>query len=277
MANGPYSGWNQDKASVSSQNLGEVLNNYSFGGINGFGLVLIEAAQFVLLTENLNTAQNYFDTNKKDFDFFTSTYEGKMSLSLSEAMQRPLYEAGFFSPQYGKLDYLSNTGRGASAGARILDKKWYATRRRVQKYQVGLGRWVDYKFAMGKVNETLNGWNLGWRYEDHRKEQYDEQRHAHRIEILNLGIGVGNAARKGLATAVGQLSEARTQAASQAASIGNGLASSSSYQGTKEGLQKLSPSRLATDTSAVQGKYISGSDIGDRLNVQKMNQTAGAN
>lgn len=249
--NQPYSGWDIDKGSASSSNLGEVLNNYSFGGLSGFGMIFIEAAQLILLTENFNTAQNYYDTNKKDFDFFTGTYEGPMLTSLNEAMTRPLYESAAFSPQYGKLDYLASIGRGASMGPRKMDHAWYMTRRRVGKYQVGLGRWVDYKFAMGKLNETLNGWNLGYRYEDHRREMYDEQRHAHRTNILNIGIGVGNAARRGLATAVGALSEARSQTAGQIGALGNGLAQNTGYSTTKNALQKISPSQLATQTKSL--------------------------
>lgn len=264
MAKSPtYTGGGQEQYGVSSSTIGSVLNNYNFGGVNGFGILIIEAAQLVLLSENFNTAQNYFNINKQDFDFFVSTYEAKMVSALTEAMSRPLYESPFVSPQYGRLDYLSNMGRGASAGPRILDKQWYATRRRVGKYQTGLGRWIDYKFAMGKLQATLEGWNLGWRYEDHRKDAYDEQRHAHRTNILNLGIGVGNAARAGLATSVASLNEARSNVSSQLATIGNGLASNASYQGTKDALQKggVGGAALATQTGGVQSKYITGSDI----------------
>lgn len=256
-----YTGKGQDRASVDSNNISAVLNNYSFGGINGFGLAIIEIAQLYLLIENYNTAENYYDINVQDFNFFVNTYEGPMANSLAESMNRPLYESAFLYPQYGKYDILSNVGRGASIAARNLDKQWYATRRRVAKYQTGLGRWVDYKFAMGKLQETLSGFNLGFRYEDSRKDAYNEQRHAHRTNILNLGIGVGNAARAGLATSVAALSGARSQASSQLASIGNGLAQSNEYQGTKKGLQKISAQGLATQTQGTQSKVITGSDV----------------
>lgn len=262
MKSGTYTGGGQEQYSVGASEIGAVLNNYNFGGVNGFGILIIEAAQLSLLIDNYNTAENYYDVNKQDFDFFVSNYESKMVSSLNEAISRPVYEGPTFLPQYGKLDYLSSIGRGASAGPRILDKKWYDTRRRVGKYHIGLGRWIDYKFAMAKVQSTLDGWNIGFRYEDHRKEVYNEQRHAHRTNILNLGIGVGNAARAGLASSVGALTEARSNVSSQLGSIGNGLATNASYQGTKKGLMdaRAGGSNLATQTSGIQNKYITGSD-----------------
>lgn len=240
-----------EKAGVDASSMASLSRSLDAGGSRALAVVPSAIAQAVILAANLNTAQNYFNVNKKDFDFFALTYEGSMAGALTEAIQRPLYESGIFSPQYGTLDYLASTGRGASIGARKLDKQWYATRRRVAKYHTGLGRWVDYKFSMGKVNETLNGWNLGFRYEDHRKEVYDEQRHAHRTNILNIGIGVGNSARRGLATAVGQLSEARSQLSSQFGSISTGAAFSKGVDDSRSRLASSSTSKMISDSSGV--------------------------
>src|SRR5665647_974657 len=138
-----------EKANVDAQSMASLSRSLDAGGTRSLGMVPAAIAQGFVLLANLNTAQNYYNINRKDFDFFALTYEGSMAGSLTEAMQRPLYESGIFSPQYGTLDYLASTGRGASIGARKLDKQWYATRRRVAKYHTGLGRWVDYKFSMG--------------------------------------------------------------------------------------------------------------------------------
>ena len=246
MKNKPYSGWDQDKASVGSGNIGNLLNNYGFGGLSGFGMIFIEGAQYALLTQDLNTAQNYYNTNKQDFIFFTNTYEGRMAGSLTEAMTRPLYEdpASAALPQYGGLDYLAVLGRGLSMAARRVDYEWYLTRRRQSKYNIGKGKWIDYKFTIEKIQQGIQGWNVAFRYEDHRKEAYDEQRHANRTNILNLGIGVGNIARNGLATSVKALSEARTQAAGQLGAFSNDLG----YQSGKQAYNKDRPTQLATQT-----------------------------
>jgi hypothetical protein len=269
--------------------LGGLVSDVSFGTISLPGLPAFfyqSLPQYRPLKDNYDLAINYYNTNIKDYDFFATTYAGGTILpptsfvsspdgaggpmvagdtiaagatlpggnmigALTEAMQRPLYETGPFSPQYGMLDYIASTGRGASMGARRLDKQWYATRRRMPKYQTGLGKWLDYKFSMGKVNETLNGWNLGFRYEDHRKEIYDEQRHGHRTNILNLGIGVGNSARRGLATAVGQLSEARSNLSSNMSSALNGAAQNIAANSQQKKTSATSSGQTIKDTSGI--------------------------
>lgn len=264
-----YSGGGQEQGSVGSSTLGNILNNYGFGGISGFGMGIIEAAQAALLVQDLNTAQNYFNVNKKDFDFFQSTYEFRMQSSLTEAISRPLYEAGTFQPQYGTLDYLAVLGRGLSMAARKVDYAWYLTRRRQSKYNIGKGKWIDYKFTMEKIQQGFQGWNIGFRYEDHRKDAYDEQRHANRINILNLGISVGNMARNGLATSTRALSEARQQTAGQLGALSNDLG----YSSGKKTFDKNKPTQLATQTDSMYQESTKqppsiGADINTRVGPQ---------
>lgn len=151
--------------------------------------------QLQALEQNLTIATNYYNENHKDFAFWLAVYQGTMSSALTEAMSRHFYTDGTFTSQYGQLDYLSNTGRGQSRASLRIDREWQGARRRIGKYNVGLGKRIDYKYAVAKLNSELEGWNLGYRYEDHRKMVYDDQRHAHQAEILNLGIGATNAAR----------------------------------------------------------------------------------
>lgn len=247
MKNQPFSGWDQDKASIGSNNLGNLLNNYGFGGISGFGMLPVELAQYILLQQDLNTAQNYFDTNRKDFDFFANLYEGNMAASLTEAITRPFYESSSFTPQYGKQDYVAVLGRGMSVGARKVDYAWWLARRRMGRYNIGMGKWIDYKFTIAKVQAGFQGWNVAFRYEDHRTQMYDEQRHGNRTNILNLGIGVGNMARNGLATSVRALSEARQQTAGQVGAFANDLG----YRTGKQATNKGQVPKLATQTDTM--------------------------
>jgi hypothetical protein len=258
-----WSGQTQNEYGVSGGAISQYISNFDFGGLRGLGYAAGITAQLILELQNLNTAKNYYNTNKKDFDFFQSTYEPTLQSALTEAMNRPLYESGIFLPQYGTLDYISNTARGVSQGPRKLDREWFMTRRRLQKYHVGVGRWIDYKYVIAKMGATLDGWNLGFRYEDTRKQAYDEQRHAHRLQILNLGIGVGNAARAGLATAVGTLSEARTEAASGAATIANGAARSMAYQNLATSLSKATPQQLSSRTMNLYPNQMSSRPMQD--------------
>ncbi len=225
----------QTQYGVDNKTIGDFLTNTSFGGARGLALAALIGEQFILAFQNLNTAQNYYNINVQDFNFFKSTYmgavpaTGRMNTALQEARTRPFYGPGG-PPQYGSLDYLSNTGRGVASASYRLDREWLNTRRKINKYTVGQGRRVDYKYSMARYNAELEGWNLGFRYEDTRKQQYDEQRHAHQTEILNIGIGFGNSARAGLATAAGTLNDARSELANNVASVGNGLAMQGGYE-----------------------------------------------
>lgn len=203
--------------------------------------ILAADLQLADLTNNLAIATSYYIENHKDFTFWLSVYQPKMASALTEAMQRHFYTDGTYTPQYGQLDYLASTGRGQSRAALRIDREWQAARRRVNRYNVGLGKRIDYKYAIAKFNSELEGWNLGFRYEDHRKMVYDDQRHAHQAEILNLGIGATNAARAGLATSVAALSEAKAQKAGQFGALSNGLSTFAGFQQQTQGLGKTAP------------------------------------
>ncbi len=224
-------------------------------GMGGTRLFAIYAAyqQLQALKSNLTIATNYYNINKQDFDFWNTTYNPKMVAALSEAMGRQFYSAGTYMPQYGALDYISSTGRGMSRASMKYDKEWFNARRRVGKYNVGQGHRVDLKYALGRFNAELEGWNLGFRYEDHRKIVYDEQRHAHQAEILNLGIGAGNAARAGLATAVRGLSDAKVQKANILGSFSNGLSTFAGYLNTTQGVEQQRSARRAFSGAHAEG------------------------
>ena len=212
--------------------------------------ILAALLQLDDLNNNLTLATSYYNENHKDFTFWATVYQGAMQTALIDpvngAMPRHFYTDGTFTPQYGQLDYLSNTGRGQSRAALRIDREWQGARRRIGKYNVGLGKRIDYKYAVAKLNSELEGWNLGYRYEDHRKMVYDDQRHAHQAEILNLGIGATNAARAGLATSVAALSEAKAQKAGQFGALSNGLSTFAGFQQQTQGMRQK-PNTLSTN------------------------------
>lgn len=206
---------------------------------------LLAVEQLNQLQQNLTIAQNYYAVNHQDFTFWNTTYNPRMVTALTEGMGRPYYTNGVYTPQYGQLDYLASIGRGSNRASLKMDKAWLNTRRRVGRYNVGQAHRVDLKFALARFNSELEGWNLGYRYEDNRKQMYDEQRHAHQAEILNLGIGAGNAARAGLATAVKGLSEAKAQRAGQYGALSNGLSTFAGYQDATRGVRESGQARQA--------------------------------
>jgi hypothetical protein len=260
-----YSGAGQQQTPVASS-VNPNLLALTMGGTR-VASVVAALLQLNSLQDNLQTAKNYYTVNLTDFNFWNTTYNPRMASSLAEGMQRPFYTNNNFTPPYGALDYLASTGRGQSKASLKIDREWFQTRRRVSKYTIGIGRRVDYKFAITKFNSELEGWNLGFRYEDHRKMMYDEQRHAHQAEILNVGIGAGNAARQGLATAVRGVSEARMQKAGQFGSLSNGLAS---FAGNQEAAQGIKQQKQQSNSTSANIPYLSQpmidlKDPGDKI------------
>jgi hypothetical protein len=237
--------WTTESPARSSN---PAVSAFSMGANVAAGLTAFE--QVLQLERDVTLARGYYNENSKDFNFWergvlsesvdndgfllpnpptapAGTFQGYKKYlgdSLAESRNRPYYTAGTYTPQFGQLDYRAAVGRGQSKAAFQLDREWLNTRRKVGRYNVGHGRRVDYKFAIARFNSELEGWNLGFRFEDNRKMMYDEQRHAHQAEILNIGIHVGNAAREGLATSVKGLSEVRAQKAGQFGQLSNGLA-----------------------------------------------------
>jgi len=239
-----YSGSGQTTSPIGSGALDPSVANLAMGGTRLWAIYSCYQ-QLQALKQNLTIAKNYYTTNKQDFDFWNTTYNPRMLLSLNEGMTRPYYTTGTFLPQYGQLDYLASLGRGQSRASFKIDKEWHQTRRRVGRYNIGQGHRVDLKYATARLNAEFEGWNIGYRYEDNRKMVYDEQRHAHQAEILNLGIGAGNAARAGLATSVEGLSEAKAQKAGQYGALSNGLSTFAGYMQQTQGMREDMKGRKA--------------------------------
>ncbi len=237
-ATATYSGQGQQESPVV-RSIDPSIASFSMGGVRIVPLVT-SLYQMTQLQNNVVQARNYYNVNKQDFDFWNTTYNPNMLASLNESKARAFYTNGTYTPQFGQLDYLASTGRGQSRASLRVDKEWLNTRRKISRYNIGHGRRVDYKYAMARFNSELEGWNLGFRYEDNRKMLYDEQRHAHQAEILNLGIGAGNAARRGLATAVEGLSEARSQKAGIYGALSNGLSTYAGFQDATKGVRDYS-------------------------------------
>lgn len=263
---------------------------FSMGGNIAAALTAME--QVIQLRRDVELAGKYYDINTKDFNFWdhgttaenvdsdgflldsqpvapAGTFQGYKKYlgdSLNEAMSRGFYSRENFTPQFGALDYIASTGRGQSKASFHLDREWLNSRRKVGRYNVGQGRRADYKYAIAKFNSELEGWNLGFRFEDHRKMLYDEQRHAHQVEILNIGIGAANIARAGLASSVKAMSEARSQKAGMFGSLSNGFAT---FAGREQFTQDIKNAKDARDTRewshAGPPKELAGPETPDKI------------
>lgn len=192
------------------------------GGMRGLGLLAIVIAEIALKKKATDIAEDYYKLNKKDYDFFLATHQTPIAASVSEAMSPTL------NPLY-TVDAYASVPAGIAKSA-ILDKQWFEARRRVSKYAVGLQARIDYDFAVARTHGVVAGWNLGRRYEIDWTDAHNNRRFDKMAEVANIGIGVGNTARAGLASATAKVSGALDALGDTVASIGNGWAQGGGYK-----------------------------------------------
>lgn len=213
-----YSGSGQTQYGVDSQN---VFTTTDKGGMRGVALLAMVIAELSLKKKATDLAEDYYELNKKDYDFFLATHQTPIQTTAAEAMSPT------DNPLYAVDNYASAAAGMSKAG--VLDKQWFEARRRVSKYAVGLQRRIDYDFAVGRGHAIVAGWNLGRRYEITWTDEHNNRRFDRKLEAANMGIGVGNIVRQGLASAVGKVTGAYDNLGDTVASIGNGLARGGGY------------------------------------------------
>lgn len=214
------------------------------GGMRGVGLLAIVIAELALKKEATDLAEDYYNLNKKDYDFFLATHQTPIATTVAEAMSptdNPLY----------KLDSYASAAAGMSKVG-VLERQWFEARRRVSRYAVGLQKRIDYDFAIARTHGIMSGWNVARRYELTYRDEHNNRRFDRKIEAANMGIGVGNVVRTGLASAVGRVTQSLDGLGDTVASIGNGWAQGGGY---KEG-------RRYAEGKYPGGRELNKSDIG---------------
>jgi hypothetical protein len=191
------------------------------GGMRGLGLIAFLLAQITLKLETVKLAKDYYNTNKKDFDFFKAIHQPGATASVAEAM------SPVTNPTYVVDTYASSPA--GMAKSKVVDKSWFATRRRAHRYAVGAQSKIDYEFALLRTAAIASGWNVGRRYEQAWADAHNERAFNRKLTMANIGVGVGSIVRQGLATAVGKLSDAQNEVSSNIASIGNGYFEKAGY------------------------------------------------
>jgi hypothetical protein len=190
------------------------------GGMRGVGLLAMVIAEIALKKKAIDLAEDYYKTNKKDFDFFVNNHEGPMQDTAEEAF-------GPRNPKYNYDLYASVPAGIAKAG--IIDRQWFEARRRIPKYNTGQNARLDYDMAVARAAAVAAGWNLATRYEFNWADEHNNRRMDRIVAVANMGIGVGNIVQQGLSAAVSNLSTAYDKIGDTVASIGNGYASSRGY------------------------------------------------
>lgn len=192
------------------------------GGMRGIGLVVFMLAQIALKLETLDLAKDYYRTNKRDFDFFKATHQPGMAQSAAEAM------SATDNPTY-RVDLYASAPAGMST-SKMLDRKWFESRRRVHRYATGAQRRLDYDFSVMRAAAIATGWNMGRRYEMAWADAHNERAFNRKLAMANVGIQAGNTMRQGLATAVGNLQNAYENLGNMGSAVVNGYYQKAGYE-----------------------------------------------
>lgn len=191
------------------------------GGMRGIGLLAVAIAEFALKKKAIDLAEDYYNVNKRDYDFFRANHQGPMQATAQEAF-------GPNNPTYN-YDLYASVPAGIAKAA-VIDRQWYEARRRAGKYNMGQMRRLDYDMALAKTHAVMSGWNIATRYEYNWTDERNNRAFDKKITVSNMGIGMGNIIRQGLSSSVSNLTNAYDNVADRLVSIGNGYQMRSGYE-----------------------------------------------
>ncbi len=217
-----YVGRGQSQPGAGDSAIQAASQSVNKGGMRGAGLIAVTIGEVMLKKKATDLAKDYYRVNKKDYDNFRRIHEDPMRASVREAMSRAT------NPTY-RHDFYASAPAGMAKTA-VLDKQWFETRRRAPRYAVGLQQKIDADFAIQRMHGIIAGWNIGRRYEITYADEHNNRRFDKMLEVGNVGIGVGNVVRRGLASSVQNLASAYDNVGDTIATIGNGLSANSGYQ-----------------------------------------------
>ena len=233
-----YTGKGMTQQFAGSDAQATLLNSTDKGGMRGIALIAVTIAEIALKNKATGLARDYYNINKKDYEFFISTHQGPIASTVTEAMSdatNPKYVADFYA-----------SAPAGMAKSSILDQQWFETRRRTGRYSYGLQRRIDMDFALARLHAVVGGWNIAYRYELTYADEHNNRRFDRKVEVANIGIGIGNVVREGLASSVQNVASAYDNIGDTIASIGNGMAANSGYSAARQATNE----RYARETSA---------------------------
>lgn len=221
-----YTGARQDQMFNTDGARATLVGSIDKGGMRGIGLLAMALAEAKLKRDTIELAEDYYNVNKKDYDAFVSIHQGPISQTVSEAM------SSVTNPAY-EYDLYASIPAGI-AKTSISDKQWFETRRRMPRYATGAQKRVDYEFALARTHAVVAGWNIGTRYEINYADEHNNRRFDRKITASNIGIGIGNIVRQGLASSVSRLASSYDDLGDTISTIGNGLAARSGYNAGRQ-------------------------------------------
>lgn len=225
-----YSGIDQNQMLAGEDAVASLMQSVNKGGMRGIGLIATAIAEINLKMAAVDLAKDYYNTNAKDYAFFQSTHQGPIGSSANEAFST-------LNPTY-VYDLVASVP-AAIAKVNKIDRQWYEARRRMPKYNTGQQARLDYDMGIARMHAVTAGWNAGIRYELNWADDHNNRAFNRKASIVNVGIGVGNIVREGLAASVSNLATSYDVMGDTVASIGNGYAAYSGYNDSRDQVRKL--------------------------------------
>jgi len=220
----------QDQVASKDSGFQAAFQSIDKGGMRGLALLAMAIGEYQLKQKAIDLARDYYNLNKKDYDFEVSHHQPAFQQSATEAF-------GPTNPNYAYDLYASvPAGMGKSA---IIDQQWYEARRRVGKYNVGQMRRLDYDMALAKTHGVVAGWNAAVRYELAWTDEHNIRAYNRKLSVANIGINGANMVRHGLGAAVQKLAASYDNIGDTIASIGNGMQQRAGYEQARKDTRRL--------------------------------------
>jgi cell division septum initiation protein DivIVA len=162
----------------------------SFGGLHVAGYVAASAAEFLLIQKQRQTAKEYFDLAKRDFDFWKAKYQDK--------------EVDFKNEAFAIPEVLPNYSENLGAevfGLPPILKQTQSALDKLPPWHIGR-RWrIDFESRKQQMLIRATGYVGAYRVNYAYAERENIRRIARRASAVNVGLQAGNEAMAGFGQA----------------------------------------------------------------------------
>lgn len=206
-------------------------------------------------------AVNYFNDYQAQRNFYFNNFQlsGEAPFATEQfgvAFYAPdyvgVFNTGYFPPGAWYLFNLFLPNRVTALGSTSVAGYWQQYARRYTPSGGTVSLEISSTFAM-ETAEILDDWNSYLnRYEEHKRDVFNERRWANQMGSLSYGVKEAYTVERGLGTAFWTFDEAQGQLISADASIGNGLATFAGYRQ----MQKAIRDDLGTDIDRQNSPFL---------------------
>lgn len=220
---------------------GEVAEAVAEAGLEVALLAAIASVQ----SDYNDLANNYFTLYQTQRNFYFNTFQQQGELPFANeqfgiSFYTPDYvganNVGYFPPGVWYLFSTELTNRTLSLGSTTLNGYWQEYAHRYAPF--GLATLDASSYAMDLAS-ILDDWNSYQnRYEEHKRDVFNERRWANQMGSLSYGVKQAYAVERGLATSFEVFDKAQGQLISEDSTLANGLATFAGYRQMHDALRK---------------------------------------